>query len=55
MPSEAVNLDVAQWCEWLSTQLAMEREEEAWLYLSGKPWPVTPELLFAVKDALDDD
>jgi len=29
-------------------------EETAWLLLAGKPWVVTPELLYAVKDMLSE-
>jgi putative AlgH/UPF0301 family transcriptional regulator len=46
---------VAQWCEWLTEQLEYEHEEDAWLYLESKPWPVTPELLYAVKEMLHGD
>lgn len=31
---------------------SLEYEEEAWLYLAGKPWMVTPQPLFATKDMI---
>lgn len=43
---------VAEFCGWLTEQLSQEHEEDAWLYLAGKEWTVTPSLLFAVKDML---